>query len=114
MGLINKSNFLKTLGYLSPGLSTRDLVEQSSCFVFRNKEAVTFNSEVACRLPCDVFGEDEVAVPSKLTEILTKIPDDEIALELKNSELIITGKKRRVGLRVEKEVLLPVGSIEHP
>ena len=67
------------------GLSSKDNMEQSSCFVFRNGQVITYNGEICCTspltnaegVPFDCYG----AVPAKtLLQTLRKSPDDEIEI----------------------------------
>jgi hypothetical protein len=46
---------------VEPGLSQRDVVEQSSCFVFKNGYVYTYNTEVFCRHPYRVNFEGAVS-----------------------------------------------------
>ena len=45
---INREELLNQLESVLPGLSTREIIEQSSCFVFMNKEVITYNDEISC------------------------------------------------------------------
>ena len=46
--LIDRAKLLAALELVSPGLSPREILEQSSCVVFRGGRIATFNDEVAC------------------------------------------------------------------
>ena len=46
---------------VSPGLATREAIEQSSCFVFKDGRVMTFNDEVACSIDCELGFDGAVA-----------------------------------------------------
>ena len=100
---INRHDLLQSLESVQPGLTTRDVVEQSSCFVFKDGEVFTFNDEVACRKPCSL--DIEAAVPAlPLLNMLRRLPEDELDIELLDSEIIIEGKRRKSGIRIQLDI----------
>lgn len=113
MHKLNREEFLHQLEGVQPGLSSREIIEQSSCFVFKNGRVMTYNDEVACRQKCaaPITG----AVQSgPLLSILRKLVEDEIELEETDGELVIHGKRRKCGIRREAEVLLPIDKVDKP
>lgn len=110
---INRELLLKQLQAVSPGLAKKEVVEQSSSFIFRGGVIQTFNDEIACTVDSPL--EIEGAVPAKsFLELLRKLPEDEIDIDVVEGELVVKGKKRRSGFRMEKEILLPVEGVEVP
>jgi len=110
---VSREILLAALEAVTPGLSPRDIIDQSACVVFDGKSVVTFNDHIACRmkLKLDIKG----AVQAKpLLEILRKHPDDELVIELKKNEFRLVGKKRQTGIGMESEILLPIDRIEKP
>lgn len=111
---VDREEFLKVLESVSPGLSSREILEQSSCFVFVDGKVITFNDEVACsrKTPIDLVG----AVKAKpILDLLSKLTENELDIEQKEGELLIKAKQRkRSGIRMEADVLLPVESIDAP
>lgn len=110
---INREDFLQSLELVQPGLSPREIVEQSSCFAFSKGKVMTFNDEIACRHKVSAKFTGAVhAIP--LLAILRKLSEDELQLELADSELILHGKRRQTGIRMEKELLLRISDVEMP
>jgi len=108
---VNREELLKQLQTVTPGLSPKELIEQSSCFVFKDKKVMTFNDEIACTHP--VCLKIEGAVTSKsFISILQKLQEEELDIEAKDGELLLVGKKKKAGIRMEKEILLPVESVD--
>ncbi len=109
----NKEEFLKELESVLPGLSAREIIEQSSCFIFKDKKVMTFNDEVACSLDCSLKITGAVqAMP--LINILRKLQEEIIDISIEGEELIIKGKNKKAGIPMEAEILLPIDSIETP
>lgn len=95
------------------GLSPRDIVEQSSCFVFKDGEVITYNEEVACRQKINLKITGAV-VAQKMVELLRRMIEDEIDVDQEDGELLLTGKRRQAGLAMDKEILLAIDKIERP
>lgn len=113
MKRVKREELLSVLESVQPGLSSKPIVEQSSCFVFTKKNVVTFNDEVACRKKCDLGFEGAVqAVP--LLSLLRKLPEDELEIEVKGNEFLVKGKRRTSGIGLEAQILLPIESMEKP
>lgn len=113
MQSVNREILLHLLESVQPGLSSREIIEQSSCFVFQAGSVMTYNDEVACSMPCDVKLEGAVQ-SAPLLAILRKLSEEDIELEAAEGELVIHGKRRRAGITREEKVLLPVDKVEKP
>src|ERR1700722_12769722 len=113
--LVNRENFLSCLEAVQPGLSAKEIVEQSSCFAFQGGEVFSFNDEIACRCPSPLNDSFQGAVQAdKLLNILRKLPEEEITISMTDTHLIIKGKGRGFDARREQEITLPVGAVEKP
>lgn len=111
--LVNREKLLLQLESVQAGLSPREIIEQSSCFVFRDGRVLTYNDEVACRRKCELQITGAVpAVP--LLSILRKLAEETLEVEVEGNELILIGKRRKAGIRLEAEITLPVGKVEKP
>jgi len=115
---LNREELLKELQSVASGLSSREVVEQSTCFVFQNGIISTYNDEVTCCRKT-LLNEINGAVRSDpLLDILSKLPDKTIKIrfEEKNgtNRLIILGKRRRVTLAMDAEIHLPIESVKLP
>ncbi len=110
---LNREDFLQKLEAVQPGLTMREIIEQSSCFVFLEGEVVTYNEEVACRQKLDTPIRGAVQA-APLLELLRKLREDEIKIEQDGSDLLIAGKGRKAKLILQKEIVLPVEKIERP
>lgn len=110
---INREDLLNQLESVQPGLSPKEIVEQSSCFVFKEGVVMTFNDEIACsrETPLKFTGAVSAA---PLVSLLQKLNVDDVELEVGQGELLISKKNRKSGIRMEAEILLPIESVERP
>lgn len=111
---INRETFLKDLQMVKGGLSPREFIEQSSCFVFANGQIQTFNDEVACRKATDISITGAVQAESLLA-ILEKFDDKELTIrQNENSQLEFRGKRDMFWVVMDREVFLPIDKVEDP
>lgn len=111
----NREQLLAVLDSVAPGLSKREVLEQSSCFVLQNGYATSFNDEISCRRKSGLDKELTGAVRAeKLLEQLRKWNDDEIDLVPTDKALIIKGGRKETGITMEAEITLPVDTVERP
>jgi hypothetical protein len=108
---VNRADLLQVLESVQPGLTVRDVIEQSSCFAFQNGSVHSFNDEIYCQRasPLNIEGAVQ-AVP--LLNILRRLSEDELDIQLTDGELILRGKRRRAGIRTQAEVALPIEKVE--
>lgn len=110
---VNREAILHQLECVQPGLSPKEIIEQSSCFVFQDNQVMTYNDEIACCHNSDLKLSGAVQA-APLMALLRKLPEDEIEVEAGDGELLVTGNKRKAGIRMESEILLPVEKVETP
>jgi len=70
---VNREAFLQCLETVQPGLSTREVVEQASSFIFKEGEVFSFNDELFCRNKSTLNSSFQGAVKAdKLLNLLRK------------------------------------------
>lgn len=108
---LKREKFLHKLQQVSPGLATREILEQSASFVFKDGKIITFNDEILCiaEYDCGITGSVHAG---PLIALLNKLADEEVEVQAGENELLVTGKQSRAGVRMNKEVLLPTESVE--
>ena len=118
---INREKFWNVLERVKHGLSTREFIEQSSCYVFKDGHVMTFNDEVACRMKLDeetVGGNLNITgaiQATALLSILEKMNEEHLeVLDSDNGQVEFRGKRRRFGIVRESEVFLPIDKVEKP
>lgn len=112
----DRESLLSRLQSVSPGLSSKDVVEQSSCFVFQGGVVMTYNDEIACRIPLPWKDKDfEGAVRAEpLLKLLGKMKEDEVDLEMKEAGLVVSGIRKKSCIQMEKEILLGISIVDNP
>ena len=111
---INRETFLSDLEMVKGGLSPREFIEQSSCFVFQDGMVMTFNDEVACRKKIGL-GITGAIQATSLLAILEKMDDPELLVEENDKgEVEFRGKRKAFGVIKESEIFLPVDKVEMP
>lgn len=110
-----RESFLHALESVSPGLSPREIVEQSTCLVFRDGQVYSFNDEISCQGKSGLDGSFTGAVRAdKLLDLLRKLPEDEIDITQAKGELAIAGKGRKAAFTMESEITLPIDQVDKP
>lgn len=111
---INRETFLSDLEMVKAGLSPREFIEQSSCFVFQDGQVMTFNDEVSCRKEVGLSFTGAIQAASLLA-ILEKMDDPDLMVEENDrGELEFKGKRKRFGVTKDAEIFLPVDKVETP
>mgnify|MGYP001286621327 CR=1 FL=1 len=110
---VNREDFLQVLESVQAGISPRELLEQSGCFVFKDKHVYTYNDEVACKAPTGFDPKFVGAIHSKsVLELLRKLPDGELDITPAKSEWLITGKRKESRIRCDEKILLPIDNVD--
>lgn len=110
---IKREVLIRALESVRPGLASKEVIEQSTCFVFLDGDVVTYNDELSCRMPVGLDVEGPVSA-RPLSDILNKYTEEEVELEQRNGEILIKGKNKRTGIPTDKTIALPVDNVEQP
>lgn len=113
---VHREEFLHVLESIQPGLTPKDEVDQSSCFIFDQGLVVTYNDEVCCRMKSPLGEEVQGAVKAKkFMDFLSKLPEDDIQIEAVRGGMEITTDRRRNALfLMEGDIHSKYGLIERP
>lgn len=114
MSKVNREQLLNDLQMVKAGVSPREFIEQSSCFVFQDGMVMTFNDEVACRKKTCLNAHGAVQA-GLLTSILERLDDPELLVrENEKGELEFQGKRKGFGVVKDAEIFLPIDRVEVP
>lgn len=110
---VNRKAVLETLEAVQPGLSHEGTIEQSDCFAFRDGRVFTYDDEIACSAECelDITG---AVLAKPLLELLQKLPEEVIELEIGEQCMRVKGQRRGADIRMHHDVLLAVDQIPWP
>jgi hypothetical protein len=112
---IPRQELLAALEAVEPGLSASDILEQSSCVVFRGGWVYSFNDEICTRvrgpLPPDLQG---ACHGKPVLDSVRRIKADAVDVWVADGRLWVAAGRQRAYARLETEILLPVGLVEKP
>lgn len=112
---INREELISDLQMVKAGVSPREFIEQSSCFIFQDGMVMTFNDEVACKKTTCLKGITGAVQAAALTAILEKLTEPELKVrENEKGELEFRGKKKGFGIVKDAEIFLPIDRVEVP
>jgi hypothetical protein len=112
---VDREVLLTQLASTSPGLTTREILQQSSCFIFKDGRITTFNDEVSCSIESAVAERVTGAVKAEpLMNLLGKLSDKTVHVYAVDGELRIDAKRRKAGITMESEIVLPIDTVEAP
>lgn len=114
--IINKTELKQALEIVKPGLSNKDIIEQATSFAFIEGNVVTFNNEISICHPVGGLELSGAIKAEELYNLLSKLKDDEINIDVKDNEILLTSGKSKAGMVVQAEVKLPleeIGKIEN-
>lgn len=117
---IDREKLVYTLEGVIPGTEEREVIEQSTCFVFRKGYVYTYNEDISCKSPLPIKETselDSVVVKAKaMLDLLRTMTQDTIDLAVDDNTLHIYGKKgnESAGLRIERDIALPIDNVEVP
>jgi hypothetical protein len=108
---ISRQALVDALAAVRPGLANKEIVEQSCSFVFDGDLVCTYNDEIAVSHPVPP-GIAGAVRAEELYSLLTKLPDEEIQVQVTETELLIEGKRRKTGLALQSKILVPMGVLK--
>ncbi len=110
---IDRKDLLRALDSCTPGLSSKENVDQSNCYCFVGGTIKTYNDEILCQHETALTFTG--AVPAKpLRELLQKMTEDEIEVTTTTDKIRIKGSRRRSEINMNPDILLPTGTVEEP
>jgi hypothetical protein len=110
-----RADVLRSLENARIGMTSRPLLEQSDCAVFSEGELVTFDGEILVRQPSPFGQEFTGAIPGEdLIRLLQRFPDESLQFISRENELLIRGKRRKAGVKMMSEILLPFTEVPSP
>jgi DNA polymerase III sliding clamp (beta) subunit (PCNA family) len=112
---INKNDLQKALEKVKPGLSTKEIIEQSTHFAFMGDRVVTYNDEISISCQVPNLNLTGAVAAQELYTFLNRIKVEEIEAEVTENEIRLKTGKSTAGLVLHPEIRLPLqemGGIE--
>jgi len=101
---IKRTELLEALSGVQPGLASKEIVEQTQSFIFKDGKVRTYNDQISISCPMDLDIEGGVKA-EELFKLLSKSKAKEIELETSDNELLLKTKSSKAGIRLEETVL---------
>jgi len=115
MAVKKRAEVITVLNGLKCILTPNEVLEQSNAFVFKDKKIFTFNGEIFASADYDIGIKQPFSiVGADFLKLLEKFPDDQIGIDLDGNELVLTGKRKKAGITIFKEILLPYTEVPEP
>lgn len=108
---MEKQKLIEVLKAVKPGLANKEIIEQSSGFVFKDGNVITYNDEVMISHPIDLDLKGVVKA-EEFYKLLNSIKDNNIEISKKGNELTIKGKKFQAGLTFDSNISLPINEVK--
>ena len=108
---IKKEALTKALTLVKPGLANKEIIEQSTSFVFTKGSVRTFNDEISISHPVKDLDLEGAVNADEFYRFISKVKRDEIEIELKENQLYFTAARTKAGLTLQEEITLPLESI---
>ena len=112
---VNRVELLKALNLVKAGIAAKEVVEQSTSFVFQAGQVITYNDEIAIHVPLPEGFDLEGATPAKeLLSILSRFKGEEVEIDLDENEIKLKCGRSRAGVRLEATISLPLDELKIP
>ena len=103
-GKISKRSFVDALTKVKPGLANKEIIEQSTHFVFDNDRIWTYNDQIYI---CELFesGLSGAVKAEQFYKLLTKFPDEDIVVTSEAGKINLTvGENIRSTIKIDPNV----------
>lgn len=108
---VKKENLRNALEIVKPGLSNKELIEQSTSFAFIKGRVVTYNDEISISHPVEDLKISGAIKAEELYALLSKIKEEEIDIVPQEAEILIKAGRVSAGITLQKEIILPLQEI---
>lgn len=103
-GMIAKNALTSALLQVKPGLANKDIVEQSTHFIFENGIVWTFNDKITITRAVDVNIKGAVKA-KEFYDLLVKFPDEHLRIEKESDgKIIVEGDGRIAEIMIDPEI----------
>jgi hypothetical protein len=99
---VNREDLLDVLNLVRPGLSQKEVIEQSNHFIFNKDEILAYNDELLISYPFDI--ELQCTVDASLfLKLISRMTSQIVAIELKKDRLEVWNEKTSAHMPIIKE-----------
>ncbi len=109
---IKKSVLQNALEVTRSALANREIIEQSTSFVFTKGYIITYNDEISIRYPINLEIEGVIR-SDKLYNLLSKIKKEDIDISYSSkNEVEISSGRMKAGITIQPEIKIPLDILE--
>ena len=108
---MKKQDLLQALEIVKPGLAGTERIEQTTSFAFMGENVVTYNDDISVSHPVPGLNITGAIEAKELYNLLKKIKNDELEMELVENEIKITSGKVVAHMAIQVEIKLPLDEI---
>lgn len=108
---IKKSELLKALDIVKPGLASKDIIEQATSFAFSEDHVITFNNEICISYALEGLNITGAVKAEEFYKLLNKLKSDDLELVVEKNELLIHAGRAKAGLTFHADIKLPIQEI---
>ena len=109
---INTEKFRQALTTVKPGLSSKDIIEQATKFVFMDGKLVTFNDEICIQYPLEELDFSGAINSDELYKLVSKLKTEEVEIKQNEGEVTFSAGRIKAGIVIHKEITLPLEEID--
>lgn len=110
---IKRTELLKALETVRPGLARNALIPQAMTFAFIDGAVVTYNDEISICTPlADGIALEGAINADELYKLVKKLKEDEVTITQSKKGITIAAGRTTVGMHVQREVNLPLDEID--
>jgi DNA polymerase III sliding clamp (beta) subunit (PCNA family) len=106
----NRNELIAALEAVKPGIASKELIEQSTAFVFQAGRVYTYNDMIAVSHPCPP-GLAGAVQSKELHALLKRSADDELEITTTETEMLVRGKRNKAGIALQAEITLPIAEV---
>ena len=108
---IKTKDFKEALDIVKPGLASKELISQTTSFVFAEDSVVTYNDEICIVAPLANMGFTGAIKSEELYNFLGKVKVEEINLDITETAIEMKAGRATVGFALATEITLPLDEL---
>lgn len=105
MNTINREELIESLTKVKPGLAQKELIEQSSHFIFEEGRIWTYNDQIAISQSFKSHLVGAVKA-DEFYKLLNKLDDENLEIAVQEGEFLIQGKTVTAKIKIDPEIKL--------
>lgn len=104
---IEKQQLQKAIETVKPGLSNKEIIEQTTSFIFQGGKVVTYNDEISLSHPVEGLDLEGAIKAEEFYKLLSKLKKDEIDMAIEGNEVQLKSGRSKASFTLTREIQLP-------